>query len=58
MNKLDEQRHAATMDFYRSAGQLAEEIAKEIKRIDAEERRELEESWQDRRVIEKQDECT
>lgn len=30
--------------------ELAEEIAKEIKRIDAEERRELEESWRSRCV--------
>ena len=44
-----EQRHAATMDFLKSGKELAEEIAKEIRRIDAEERRELEESYQARR---------
>ncbi len=51
MNKLDEQqqRHAATMAFFQSGKELAEEIAKEIRRIDAEERRELEESYQARR---------
>lgn len=52
MNKLDEQqqRHQATMDFFKSADALAHEIAKEIRRIDAEERRELEESYQARMV--------
>ena len=52
MNKLDEQqqRHAATMAFFQSGKELAEEIAKEIRRIDAEERRELEQSSQARRV--------
>ena len=50
MNKIDEQaeRHQATMDFYKSADDLAKQIAKEIRRLDAEERRELEESYQAR----------
>ena len=48
--KEQQQRHKATMDFFRSGKQLAEEIAAEIRRIDAEERRELEESYQARRV--------
>ena len=45
-----EQRHAATMAFFQSGKELAEEIAKEIRRIDTEERRELEESYQARMV--------
>ena len=50
MNKQDEQqqRNHATMDFYKSADDLAEQIAAELKRIDAEERRKLEESYQGR----------
>ena len=49
---LDEQqqRHKATMAFFQSGKELAEEIAAEIRRIDAEERRELEESYQGRMV--------
>lgn len=41
MNKIEEQQqhHRATMDFFRSGKQLAEDIAEEIRRIDAEKRR-------------------
>ena len=45
-----EQRHAATMDFLKSGKELAEEIAKEIRRIDAQERREIEREWRSRCV--------
>lgn len=52
MNNLDEQaeRHAATMDFLKSGKELADEIAAELKRIDDEEREQLEESYQGRMV--------
>ena len=52
MNKIDEQqqRHQATMDFFRSGKQLAEEIAAELKRMEAEEREKLEEDYRGRMV--------
>ena len=45
-----QQRHAATMNFFRSGKELAEEIAAELKRLDAEERQQLERDYQSRCV--------
>ena len=43
MNRIDEQRHAATMTMLEKMGQLADELMQE-----REERRELEESYRAR----------
>ena len=48
--KEQQQRHAATMDFFRSGKQLAEQIAAELKRIDAEAREQLEVDYRGRMV--------
>ena len=55
-DKLDEQqqRHAATMAFFQSASDAWDEI-KELLKAEALERRELEESFNDRRYKPKSD---